>query len=273
MSSTETVIGFVGGGNMASAMMKGLLSNGYPAEKILVAETSKEKSAELSKCLGVRVTDNLNTLVVQSETIILAVKPQVIDTVTQDIASSGKHVGKLFISVAAGVKTIQIASILGEDTAVVRLMPNMPALIGQGMSGLYANSHTSTPQKRKSLMIAESFGDCVEVTDENDINTITALSGSGPAYFFLMFENMVQAGIELGLSEQSAHKLACFTALGSAKMAQGSSFKPAELRQQVTSKGGTTESAINYFEQNGFPSIVRGAVKAAYSRSVELSQS
>jgi len=270
MNTTLTTIAFIGGGNMASAMISGLIAKGQAPTNITVSDPSTEKAENLTANLGVLTTTNTAEAVQRADIIILAVKPQVINVVATEISVHCHTEGKVFISIAAGINMSQLEEKLGKNSAVVRLIPNISALIGYGMSGLFANENTTAEQKQQAMMVAQSCGDCIEVYEEEAINTVTALSGSGPAYFFLMMEGMIKAGTELGLSEEDAHRLTCQTALGAAQLAISSQNKLSELRNQITSASGTTESALNYFASEGLITIVEGAVNAAYDRAEEL---
>lgn len=255
---------------MATAMAKGLISKGMEPNSIIVADPSPTKTKMLHSSLGVSTTNNSVQAVKNAEVIILSVKPQVIDKVAKLIADNCDINGKVIVSVAAGVSISLLKKSLGDKAAIVRLMPNMPALLGVGMSGLYANENVTAEQRKQVNSIAHSFGECIEVNHEDKINMVTALSGSGPAYFFLLMEEMIKAGISLGLSEAEAVKLTRQTALGAAQLAVTSNSMPAELREQITSKRGTTESALMVMHSAGFDQIVASAVTSAYERALQL---
>jgi len=270
MNNSLPTVAFIGGGNMASAMIGGLIAKGQTPTSIIVSDPSIQTTTRLNTDFGVLTTNNSAEAVQKSAIVILAVKPQVIDLVIKDIADHCDNQGKLFISIAAGVTVAQLVNKLGKNCAVVRLMPNMPAMISYGMSGLFANDNTSPKQKTQAMAVAQSCGDCIEVKQEESINAITAISGSGPAYFLLMMEGMVNAAIELGFTEEEAHRLTCQTALGAAQLAISSDNNLSHLRQQITSPGGTTESALNYFSDAGLVPMVGGAVNAAFVRAQQL---
>lgn len=263
--------GFIGGGNMAGSLIGGMLEAGFDAETILLAEPSVERCQVLEAEYGVRTTQN-NTDVLVCDTVILAVKPQVMQEVCTQLKPCFSDHSPLFISIAAGLLSETINSWLGTNRAIVRCMPNTPSLLGCGATALFANAAVSAEQKKLAEMILQAVGITVWVNDEEQINAVTAVSGSGPAYFFLMMEAMQEAGINLGLDNETALKLVIQTALGAARMANERNQAPSTLREQVTSKGGTTEQAIKYFEENGFRKLVMQALQAANDRSVTLSR-
>lgn len=268
--STVPNVAFIGGGNMARALIGGMTSKGHPGERIWVADSSPAKAQSLSERFGVRVASSLGEAVNNAQVVVLAVKPQAIDALVDELAQRDLVQGRLFISIAAGVAVSRLQARLGKACAVVRLMPNMPVSIGYGMCGLYANAHTSSEQKRLAMAIAQSCGDCLEVHEEAAIDSITALSGSGPAYFFLVMEAMIRAGTRLGLSVPDARRLTCQAARGAAQLVLLGDEDPAELRRQVTSAGGTTQAAIDLLLHADVPSLVEAAVSAAHDRAVEL---
>ena len=258
-------IAFIGGGNMATSLIGGLLSSTKP-DQILVAEPDANKCSELQKQFGVKTTRN-NAETVGCDVIILAVKPQLLQNVCRQLADSTTKHQPLFISIAAGVRSTDINRWLGGDNAIVRCMPNTPALLQAGATALLANENVSDSQKSLAESIMQSVGITLWVKNENELDAVTAVSGSGPAYFFLLMEAMQKAGIELGLDAATAEKLTLQTALGAARMAIESDIDAASLRTKVTSKGGTTEQAINSFENSGFQQIVKEALQAACKQS------
>lgn len=264
------IIGFIGGGNMAAAMISGLISKGFLAQDILVSEPSAERVAWLSDKYGVSMVSKTQDVVDKSDVVVLAVKPQVIEAVAKQIDIRADR-SQVFVSIAAGTSIKTLENILGHECAIVRLMPNMPALVGAGMSGLYANANTDEQQKKLATTVAESFGECLEVQNENDINLVTALSGSGPAYFLLMMQCMISAGEELGMRSDDVKRLVGHTALGAAKLALLSDDEPDTLCQRIASPGGTTEAALTTLHEREVESAAKQAVKAAYQRALELS--
>jgi pyrroline-5-carboxylate reductase len=266
-------IGFIGGGNMAASLIGGLLNSGITASEITVAEPDEKRRLALTEQFGINTTaDNDDTL--SCEIIVLAVKPQLLKQVCQSLnttsaetASKNRH---LFISIAAGIRSSDINRWLKAGRAIVRCMPNTPALLQCGASGLYANEFVSESQKRQAETIMQAVGITIWVDDETLLNAVTAVSGSGPAYFFLMMEAMQQAGESLGLDADISKQLVLQTAFGAARMAIEGDSSASELRQMVTSKGGTTEQAILSFQSAGYNKIVLDALRAANDRSVSL---
>lgn len=263
-------IGFIGGGNMASSLIGGLIDAGVSASDITVAEPDETRQKALQQQYDINTTAD-NNVTLKCETVVLAVKPQRLKTVCQQLDSN--HLSAtLFISIAAGVNSNDINRWLNNDQAIVRCMPNTPALLQVGASGLFANTFVSDVQKQQAERILQAVGITVWVDDEAQLDAVTAVSGSGPAYFFLMMEAMQQAGEKLGLSSDVAKTLVLQTALGAARMASESQLSPAELRQQVTSKGGTTEQAILSFQSANFQQIVFQALEAANNRAISLAE-
>ncbi len=265
-------IGFIGGGNMAGSLIGGLISAGFSASNITVAEPDEIRRQKLSQQFNV-YTSAENNATLNCEIIILAVKPQLLKMVCQQLDSS-KVSESLFISIAAGVKSTDINRWLNNNQnnnhAIVRCMPNTPALLQCGVSGLFSNELVTDKQKQQAEQIMQAVGIVIWVDNEEQLNAVTAVSGSGPAYFFLMMEAMQQAGEKLGLATDIAQQLVLQTALGAARMATESDLSPAELRQKVTSKGGTTEQAILSFQSADFQQIVLNALEAARNRSISL---
>ena len=266
-------IGFIGGGNMAASLIGGLIKSGYTAADMIVIDPSDAVRETLSKKFNISVNTDINAAD-NCEIIVLAVKPQVLKTVCQQLASIQIR-DSLIVSIAAGVRSTDINHwlIQGQATteqAIVRCMPNTPALLQCGVSGLFANDSVSDNQKQQAENILQAVGLVVWVDKEEQIDAVTAVSGSGPAYFFLLMEAMKNAGEELGLPANVAQQLVLQTALGAAKMATESDLTPEELRKNVTSKGGTTEQAILSFQSANFSTIVLNALEAANNRSISL---
>jgi pyrroline-5-carboxylate reductase len=261
---------FIGGGNMAGSLISGLINNQYPPEKITVTDPDQEKLNHLHRQFSINVNiDNLQA-VETADVIVLSVKPQMLKSVCDAINKKLQISHPLIISIAAGIRSTDIDRWLGGDHAVVRCMPNTPALIQAGATGLFANHKTDSEQKQLADQILSTAGITLWVDSETQLNAVTAVSGSGPAYFFLFLEAMQAAGKELGLDENTAAMLAKQTALGAARMAIEGSDDPATLRANVTSKGGTTAAAITSFENNNFNDIVKQALTAAHDRAIEL---
>ena len=220
--------------------------------------------------MGIQGTTDNITAIEQADVVILAIKPQVMEAVLTPIKDALQRKKPLIISVAAGIDLQSISSWTGGDLAIVRCMPNTPALVQQGASGLFANVQVTAGQKDISAQILNAVGMSVWVDKETQLDAVTAVSGSGPAYFFLFMEAMIEAGMKLGLSEETAKELTLKTALGAATMASASEDSPAQLRKKVTSPNGTTEKAINSFIDQDLAGMVETALKAANDRSVEL---
>ncbi len=266
--STQPTLCFIGAGNMASSLIGGLIAKDFPPDHITACDIDAEKCAALQQQFGVRSEQDSNLAIGTADIVILAVKPQVMQAVCESLDNTTHK--PLFISIAAGVRASDIERWLGGEMAIVRCMPNTPALVGLGAAGLAANARVNDAQKNQAEQILQSTGIKVWVDDESDLDAVTAISGSGPAYFFLFIEALQNAAIELGLSADSAARLARQTALGAATMAIDKDVKT--LRQQVTSKGGTTEQAIASFQQGRLEQLVLDATRAAQLRSQQLAQ-
>ncbi len=262
-------IGFIGGGNMAASLIGGLREAGCNANNIIVAEPDAARREQLQSRFGVPTTEhNADTL--KQDFVVLAVKPQAMHEVCSELQPQLADNDCAFVSIAAGIRSNSIDRWLGGNRAIVRCMPNTPALLQCGATGMFANARVSEAQRQQAEAILASVGITVWVDDEALLDAITAVSGSGPAYYFLMMEAMSEAGVELGLDADTAQQLVTQTALGAARMMAQSNDSAATLRANVTSKGGTTEQAIRSFEQNGFRDMVKQALQAARNRSIEL---
>lgn len=264
-------IGFIGGGNMAWSLIGGLLADGYDPARIRVSDVDDARLEALSGRLGVSVMRDNARVVAESEIVVLAVKPQILSAVAEGIAAAVRDSRPLIVSIAAGVRVGNLASWLGGDAAIVRCMPNTPAQVRSGATALYANERASREQRNMAERILRSVGLTVWVDEERLLDAVTALSGSGPAYFFLFMEALERAAVSFGLEPQVARLLTQQTALGAAKIAMESTESPEELRRRVTSPGGTTEQAIRVFEEGHFADLVLEAMRAAERRSAELS--
>lgn len=269
MNSTN--ICFIGGGNMARSIIGGLTSEGVPPKNIIVSDPFQASLDECSK-LGVATTSNNHSAIGDSDVVVLAVKPQIMHEVCLDIKESVIKSKALIISIAAGITTASLNKWLGDETPIVRCMPNTPALLQLGATALYKNNSVSETQATLAEKILAAVGIALWVKTEHELDAVTALSGSGPAYYFLMMEAMIEAGEKLGLSPELAKALTLQTALGAATMAKESDVDAKELRRRVTSPNGTTEAAINNFVDNGFNTIVENAMQKANDRSIELAQ-
>lgn len=256
---------------MTSSIAGGLIRSGWPADQITVSDPMDEQRKSLQKQLGIRTTaDNLECLEA-SDIVVLAVKPQVLKQVVGSIASGLRARKPLVVSIAAGIPSASILGWIGSELPLVRVMPNTPALVGQGVSGLYATSATSAEQRALTTKIMAAVGATVWVDSEPLIDTVTGVSGSGPAYFFKLMELMIDQGVEDGLDPADARKLVVETGLGAATLLRDSELSAGSLRRQVTSPNGTTEAGVEAMEQAGIDRAVREGVSAAIRRSRELS--
>ena len=264
-------IAFIGGGNMARSLIGGLIRGGTPASSIAVAEPSAELRAALARDFSI-VTHAVNADAARcAEALVLAVKPQVMREVCDGLRDIAQARRPLLLSIAAGIRIDQLDAWLGGRMAIVRCMPNTPALIGAGASGLCANARTTPVQRELAQSILSAAGLAVWIADEALMDTITALSGSGPAYFFLLAEALEDAAVAQGLPREAARELAAQTCLGAGRMLREDGAAPAELRRSVTSPNGTTQAALDSFAADGFAQIVARAVAAAQRRGGELS--
>jgi len=256
---------------MANALIRGLIAKGVESTNIYASDLDDSKLQQLAQDCGVQTGSN-SDIASNADVIVLAVKPQVMREACMTLAAdlAGREV--LLISIAAGITTIHLESWFGESTAIVRCMPNTPALVGMGASGLFANAKVSEPQKQLAQEVISAVGFVTWVDTDSDIDIVTAVSGSGPAYFFLFMEAMQATAKEMGLSTDLARELTYHTAAGAAALAQNSEDDIATLRRNVTSPGGTTEQAILQFEEGDLRGLVAKALKAARNRSVELAE-
>ncbi|WP_430460538.1 pyrroline-5-carboxylate reductase [Thalassolituus sp. LLYu03] len=267
-----TQIAFIGGGNMASSIIGGLIKQGdVKASRIQVSDPGAEQRNKLAASFGVGTHEDNLAAISNADVVILSVKPQVMKDVLEPLAATLKARQPLLISIAAGISMESLAKWSG-CKAIVRCMPNTPALLGLGATGLFASAAVDIDQRNQADSLLRAVGMTVWVKTEAEIDAVTAVSGSGPAYYFLLMEAMIDAGKKLGLSAETATKLTLQTALGAAEMALKSDVDPAELRRRVTSPGGTTERAIATFEAAHMRDIVDAALKAARDRGAELSK-
>ncbi|MBT8430040.1 MAG: pyrroline-5-carboxylate reductase [Gammaproteobacteria bacterium] len=264
-------IAFIGAGNMAGALIAGLIADGTPPEQLIAADPSVEKCRALGAATGIHTLQDNRGAAAMADIIVLAVKPQILRQVAQELAELVQDRRPLVISIAAGVRCDSLQTWLGGDIALVRTMPNTPAMIQSGATVLYATTLVSDTQRGQAESLMRSVGLTQWVTEEALMDAVTALSGSGPAYYFLVMEAMETAARELGLSAETAHLLTLQTAFGAARMALESSDPPEKLRARVTSPGGTTERAVRALEEGGIRDLFRNALEAARDRSVELS--
>jgi len=267
---TLTRIGFLGGGNMARALIGGLIGRGTPAAQLQVGEPGAAAREQLARDFGVAVSADNVAAIADCDLVIVAVKPQEARPVLQALAPQLALRCPVLLSVAAGIRIAALRAWAGPGVPVVRTMPNRPALIGAGVSGLFADPQVSTAQRELAAGVMRAAGAAVWVEREADLDVVTALSGSGPAYFFLLAEQMMQAAIAQGLQPEAARQLAVGTLHGAGALAGASDGDLARLRREVTSKGGTTEAALEAFAAADFGAIVARAMHAATQRSREL---
>ena len=265
-------IGFIGAGNMATSLIRGLLESGLSAANIWITDINSEAETAMAANLHVNIAQSNIDLVHAVDVVVLAVKPQVLRAVAQQIAAAVNDRPVLVVSIAAGITQSSLSQWLGQEVAIVRCMPNTPALVLTGATALHANAQVNAEQRDLAENILRAVGISLWVENEAQLDAVTAVSGSGPAYYFLLMEAMEKAALSLGLTEQQARLLILQTALGAAKIAMESSEAPGTLRQRVTSPGGTTQAAISCFEQGEFAALVGKALQAAHDRSVAMSK-
>lgn len=261
-------ITFIGGGNMAQALIGGLLSRGLPATRITVSDPF-EKIRLLLQEKDVHVTEDNIEAIKHADIVVFAVKPQVLGSVLKPL--KGLLNDKLLISIVAGAEIKTISDLTGSER-IVRVMPNTPALVQTGAHGIYANPEVSTKDRELTTQVLAATGLTLWVNSEAQIDAVTAVSGSGPAYFFYMMESMIRAGKNMGLDEKVATALTLQTALGAAQMAITSSSAPSDLRKNVTSPNGTTQAALEVFDRAQISQNIQTALAAAQKRSQELAQ-
>lgn len=272
MTMENTTIAFIGGGNMARSLIGGLISGGCEPNRIWVSDPFMEALKHLEDKFGVHVTDDNAKAAAQADVIVLAVKPQVMKKALGSMRNVAQQNHPLVISIAAGVTEHLIGEGLGGDMAVVRSMPNTPSLLRAGATALYANSKVTEAQREKAESILRSVGIVRWVEQEALLDVVTAVSGSGPAYFFLLMELLDKAGRDLGLPAETARLLSLQTAYGAARMALESAEDPGKLREHVTSPGGTTAAALEHLTAAGFGETFTAAVRAAADRASALSR-
>ncbi|MCC4619049.1 pyrroline-5-carboxylate reductase [Xanthomonas cassavae CFBP 4642] len=264
-------IAFIGGGNMARSLIAGLIRQGVPAARIRVAEPVADLRAALSRDFGVETLDNAYEAADGAQTWVLAVKPQVMPSVCAQLADLAQARQPLLVSIAAGITATQLQRWCGGEVAVVRAMPNTPALLGAGVTGLYATARVSQTQRAQATQLLQSAGVTVWIDEETQMDAVTAVSGSGPAYVFLLAEAMDAAAQAQGLPADTARTLVLQTLLGASRMLTESGEAPEVLRRRVTSPNGTTQAAIETFQAGGFEALTAQAIAAATERGRSLS--
>jgi pyrroline-5-carboxylate reductase len=268
--SFTPLVGFIGAGNMARSLAGGLVRDGWAPARLLLSDPQVGQRQAVEQALGLAVLADNAEVARRADILVLAVKPQALAQVARELAATVQQQRPLIISIAAGVRSADIERWLGGNLPIVRVMPNTPALIGSGASGLHANARVTATQRDQAESILRAVGVTVWVEEEQLIDVVTALSGSGPAYFFLVMEALEAAAIKAGLDPAPARLLTLETAVGAAKMALEGGEEPALLRRRVTSPGGTTEAALKTMEEAGLRGIVDDAIVAATRRAREL---
>lgn len=266
---TKPTIAFIGTGNMARAILEGLLSDGYPAGSIWATRRQADLLADLAD-QGVNTTSDNSVAVAAADIVVISVKPQMMRETLEGLAPAIQARKPLLVSVAAGIDAAALERWAGGDLAVIRSMPNTPSLLKRGACGLFANTRVSAEQRQSADDIMSAVGITIWCDTEDGIDQVIAVSGSGPAYFFLMMEEMIEAGTALGMDPDAARELTLQTALGAAEMAKQTGIEPAELRRRVTSPGGTTEQAILSFERDNLGETVERAMTACRDRAAEM---
>ncbi len=267
---TDTRIAFIGAGNMAASLIGGLRAKGLDAAQIRASDPGADTRARVSAEHGIETFENNADAIQGVDVIVLAVKPQAMKAVCESLRPSLQP-RQLVVSIAAGITCASMNTWLGAQP-IVRCMPNTPSLLRQGVSGLYATAEVTAEQRDQAQALLSAVGIALWLEQEQQLDAVTAVSGSGPAYFFLLIEAMTAAGVKLGLPHEVAEQLAEQTALGAAKMAVASEVDAAELRRRVTSPGGTTQAAIESFQAGGFEALVEKALGAAAHRSAEMAE-
>ncbi len=265
-------ITFIGAGNMARSLIGGLLADGKTPATISATDINAEQLSQFQQCFNISIKQSNIEAVAAADIVVLAIKPQMLKSVAEEIKETVQKHQPLILSIAAGIREKSINQWLGGDIAIVRTMPNTPSLIQTGATALFANNKVDADQRNAAESIMRAVGLTLWVKEEGQMDAVTALSGSGPAYFFLFMEAMEASGKALGLEPEAARLLTLQTAFGATKMALESSEDCATLRQRVTSPGGTTAAALNTFEQGELRQLVDQAIKAAANRSEELAQ-
>ncbi|MEJ2687866.1 MAG: pyrroline-5-carboxylate reductase [Gammaproteobacteria bacterium] len=268
----KQTIAFIGAGNMAGSLIAGLIGDGIDPAQLRVSDPDADKLRAIADKFGVTTFQDNHAAVTGAHVVVLAVKPQTLQTVAGELAADVQSGRPLVISVAAGIREPDLTRWLGGNVAVVRAMPNTPALVRSGATALYGNAQTRTEQRDLAESVLRAVGLALWLDDEGQMDAVTALSGSGPAYFFLVMEALQEAGRQLGLPAETARLLTLQTAFGAAKMALESADDPAVLRQRVTSPGGTTEKAVGVLEDGALRGLFLKALQAAASRSRELAE-
>lgn len=269
----ERTIAFIGAGNMSSAIISGMVGAGYDPQAIIASNPSEGKLIALHDKLAIQCTTDNRKALSQAQTIVLAVKPQIMEAVCRELADNCDLSGKLFISIAAGITQQRLQHMLGGQYPLVRTMPNTPSALGKGMTGLYADESVKTQDREFADYVMSRVGETVWVEQESQIDGVIAAAGSSPAYFFLFLEAMQTEAQNQGFDKDTARKMVQQAMLGAAEMVcHNPDLELSELRAQVTSKGGTTAKAIACFQDHNLQNIVAEAMRAAVVRAKEMSE-
>ncbi|MGI9269954.1 MAG: pyrroline-5-carboxylate reductase [Porticoccus sp.] len=264
-------LAFIGGGNMAKSLIGGLIDKGFSSRCISVSDPVEKNLDQLNRKFGIATTSDNSIAAKDVDLIVLCVKPQILESVCRELQASLNQTPPA-ISIAAGIPLSLLMDWLGENTPIIRCMPNTPALVQSGAAGMFANQNVDKKLRNLAEEIFDAVGLCCWLEKEEDIDLVTAVSGSGPAYFFLFMEAMEKVAIDLGLDQEISRKLIIQTVLGAAKMAAESDMNPSELRSCVTSPGGTTEKAVNAFLEGDIMGLFNKAMNKALERATEMAK-
>ena len=270
---TQAKMVFIGGaGNMAGAVIGGLVASGYPADRIVATGRNEQKLSDFAARTGVQVSTDNAAAVAECDVLVLSVKPQMMKVLCEELAPIVSQRAPLVITLAAGIPLAAYQRWLGAGVPIVRAMPNTPALVGTGVTGLYAGEGVSEPQKQIATAMAEAVGIALWVEAESGIDQVIAVSGSGPAYYFQFMESMIDAAEKAGMNRADAERLTLQTALGAAKLAVASDVDVAQLKRNVMSPNGTTERAVKRFQEGGLPQLVEQAMHDCAARAAEMAR-
>ena len=263
-------IAFIGAGNMTQSIVGGMCKSGYPADHVFVSNPSPEKLEKMKSNLGVNTSQDNIEVIEQADVIVLSVKPQLMEQVCADIKSKVSNLAdKLIITIAAGIRMPKYRTYLGDDITIIRVIPNTPSLVGQGMSGLVTDS-ADDKDKAYVTDVFDGVGDTLWVADEDQLDILGAVAGSGPAYFFEFMDSLAKGAMELGFDPEKARAMVQQTCLGAAQMAKESDLTLEDLRKQLISKGGSTAKGVEVYQQRDLHNISADAVKAAVKRNQEM---
>lgn len=273
MTTEVRTIGFIGAGNMPQSIIGGMVKGGYPADKIIASNPSRPKLDKLESECGIATTQDNHEVIAKADVIVLSVKPQLMSDVCADLKNNCEGINeKLFVTIAAGIRIEKYKQYLGDSTTMIRVMPNTPSLVGEGVSGLVADSSATDADKDFITQVFDYVGLTIWMNEEDKIDVLGAVAGSGPAYFFEFMHGLQQAAESLGFPADKARAMVQQTALGAAKMASDSDLSLVELRKQVTSKGGSTAKGVEVYQESKLDEISDKAVRAAVARNQEMAK-